>query len=1234
MRKRHSSRTLRPEQGLATGSNMEDAVGSSGMDISRYDVKVAQDIKVMEHRRSEHQSPGNKTGEHSADDKESSRTLNDGGESRKVFLQLSVGPSAVAGGRSIEVEGDVEEKEEESGFQTVRSSMSEEAKPAGKKKADPPEVVAATKSSDSGDAASRHSGRSARTTMALSQLIQASVEASHAGSFDNEEKESEKVPGIEKGAEGSLRLPKPLSTAGGAEEGTTSVRGDDGNESDGLAARYRTSAGDKKAKKSSLPEHRGGGLRKRDSSPDRSVLSVASIASGSVSFRSIQYDDEPRSKSMDNDMKRSDDFSASNVSRITWGSTAGDTENSMPEDMLPAMPPSSRDNEEEGMKDEGGTLLEKPHLLPRSKSEESGTINTGLASSAISNNMNPAGGASITSCPSSQPRAPAVMLSRSNISSYFARESSRKSKIDKIHELKSKNSELKTGVATLKAQLRMKENRLRDIVSSSSLQVNSLETQLRDASVSAESLKKQEKEEDDNRIGTVKALSETASKLNEKLRKKTRQCLAAEANLGKLRAQIENMEIEKKELDERVLSLTAEKAATTTEIECLQVELTGQLDRVEQLEFERDRNADRAMEIEGQLTVELERIETLQAENEEKDKQIDQREEELLAKSDEADVIRNHLDVKLKRVAELEVELQVLNDKLDRTEVEHSREMEEMKRKHEEAIEQLRVHEAEVMADAAEQNKRGGGRRLSRLLHGSKSKSSLKQQTGGSSRSVGTAEFHPSPSTQNHDSIAIQQLHRTIETNESVISKLRSDIVHINTRYKEDKYRSKTEIAKLTQENEAYALKVEVLEKEFQRFNMDNLSVATDIKGSKSTAHSGMVSSTVANASTSSPADVAAGEGAMVVTRAEIGCADSKEDGNSITVANKTQPMSSEYERFLFLESRIKSLEHEKQLYKSTIDNLNSDMVRLQRFSLDVNITGKKPAEELTAENEVKNAKDVAVEKEYVDANDASGGSIPSGSQATASSKLKNKEAEISRLQRAGNVQRQTVASLKAEIMNLRIALKAQAYQNEREIAALKEDNDANAMKAEVLEREFYGCANGSGQEQKERNEKGPQQSDAAQSLSSIVQLDANLVQDLRDQLSKSEDMVHELNSHILRQRAASQTIEGDLRRELRLLTKEKDMLVERTTGYKSISVDASPPDDDDDLFLSEDLMGSYTFNGEGGVAKLKHSASQSSGPPSLNEHFAREAEGPAVLVQEGPCSARSQSLATVEEEA
>lgn len=986
MRSRHS---LHPEQSLTLVSTSTD--DSGGIDMSTNDAKVAEEVHLMEHRRSVQQSLVIKAGDHSAGNKKSSRVLNDGRGSRNVFDELLVGPSAVAGGKPIEVaDSEKEKKEEETGLRPVRFSFSKEAKLKAKKTDSLAPSVFNARSGDSGDSAGRCSGRSAKTMMPR----KGSIEPSHAGSIEH----GDKSHGLEK---------VTRSRATDSEQGMVSE----------------------------LPEHRGGGQRKRDSSPNRSIISVASIASGSASFRSIQCEDETKSMVSFRSIHRNSDLSC------------------------------CRSKDDDGMSDDfSDSDVWRLTFTSVSRMESAGLENNNTRDFGLF--LHSDGGSSISS-----PIQDSLPQRRpwSDISNSLTRKLSRQSKIEKIRELKSKNIELTTGLAALKAQLRVKEDKLCATVMSSSLQVDSLEIQLRDANVSLQSLKKQEKEEGNSRVNAVKALSETAFKLNEKLRKKTKQCLRAEKALGQLRAQIENMEMEKMELDERVVSLTAKKAAATTEIEFLQEELTGQLDRVEQLEINIYTNADKVMDINGQIKAELDCVDSLQVENEEKDKQINQLEEELQMRNDGADALMNCLDVKVTSVVDLELELEGLNNKLDRAEVEHRRELEVMERKHEEAMEQLRAHKANVTTEvvAAEQNKRGGGRSLSSFLRGSESKSSMKQHNRDSAK--GTTDSHTScasapsagsPQMQHYDNVALEELEQTIERNESIISNLRSDVMRVRARYKEDKYTSKTEIDRLTKENKAFAGKVEDLEKEFQRLNMDN------IKGSQN------------------------------LTVSETVRSEEEKDSETTTISRKCQPTLSESERFLFLKSHIKCLENEKKLHKSNIHNI------------------------------------------------------------------------------AGHVPRQAVASLKEEIVNLRITLKAQAYQNQQEIMALKEESDANAVKAEILEREFYVCMNDGGHRIKEGKEASPPGApDRARPPSALLHLDATLVQDLRNQLSKSEDMVQERNSQITSQRATSQRMEEGLRRELRLLTKEKDKLDERTTVYKNISVDSSPPEDEDDLLLADCLM-------------------------------------------------------------
>lgn len=232
---------------------------------------------------------------------------------------------------------------------------------------------------------------------------------------------------------------------------------------------------------------------------------------------------------------------------------------------------------------------------------------------------------------------------------------------------------------------------------------------------------------------------------------------------------------------------------------------------------------------------------------------------------------------------------------------------------------------------------------------------------------------------------------------EGKISELRSEIVHLRTRYKEDVYKYCAEIDKLNKENKAYAQKVKGLEKVWQRVNSSN--------GHRH--------------STSLQDEIRMSDVVQTVV---------SPTGHQVKGSNASDRRDS---------ARIETSHEVSAEHQKIIKKLNFDLT-------------KKHAElEVLSKEIVEKSKRIRVLERSL--------SMSKRSQQNDGDNrlLRKKDEEITRLQRETESQQQTIRSLQSELVSTKKKTQAHTSESERRMQQLQDENDMNCIKVAVFEREL-----------------------------------------------------------------------------------------------------------------------------------------------------------------------------------
>eukprot|EP00978_Attheya_sp_CCMP212_P003615 scaffold7592_cov43-Attheya_sp.AAC.1 len=170
--------------------------------------------------------------------------------------------------------------------------------------------------------------------------------------------------------------------------------------------------------------------------------------------------------------------------------------------------------------------------------------------------------------------------------------------------------------------------------------------------------------------------------------------------------------------------------------------------------------------------------------------------------------------------------------------------------------------------------------------------------------------------------LRIDNLDRTIKANEQTIQRLRSDLVRINSSFKEEEYVSKMKLQRVLQENTAMTIKVAALENQFIEANF----------GENSSRDGPSTPETLPEKTNRpEPSPTQAQRRSSSVSRGankKSVIAPSREWGESTNY----------YEKIKYLEGEVEKLEEEKKKLQERVETLSSDLVKEKKERDDSSI--------------------------------------------------------------------------------------------------------------------------------------------------------------------------------------------------------------------------------------------------------------------------------------------------------
>lgn len=196
----------------------------------------------------------------------------------------------------------------------------------------------------------------------------------------------------------------------------------------------------------------------------------------------------------------------------------------------------------------------------------------------------------------------------------------------------------------------------------------------------------------------------------------------------------------------------------------------------------------------------------------------------------------------------------------------------------------------------------------------------------------------------------IDQLEKSLAENALSISNLRSELAQASTKFKEDESQRRLLIQRLENENQAYSIKVAVLESEFDeiRKRKEAVSIAKQGKSSDSFCDDGSVASSVHSARTGhseSSSTLGSSVGGSDASSRMTGV-------SSITGASRLTP----------LERDNRKLKKQKKVYETRIASLQTQLSEIQQIVPELMSKSKSQIQKL--ETVIQTQREEAAEKE------------------------------------------------------------------------------------------------------------------------------------------------------------------------------------------------------------------------------------------------------------------------------
>ncbi|EJK43724.1 hypothetical protein THAOC_37791 [Thalassiosira oceanica] len=465
--------------------------------------------------------------------------------------------------------------------------------------------------------------------------------------------------------------------------------------------------------------------------------------------------------------------------------------------------------------------------------------------------------------------------------------------------------------------------------------VEELETQLEERQKLVDSLRKEAEDE-----------KESMAEMSQKLR-------STHASLDKLREAVELAEQSKQEAELTLKSSKDAEQAAKHEHEKLksQIDLLQKAKERVDIELTSAREeADKEKKSSTQAAATLAATNAArQAENEMK---IEKMEKEIDFKKREIDAIKSELKEKTDTSKRLQSELSDAKEDLIRykesVEIEHEKKTNE---------EQEKV-ELEAMQRVADRDYFDEDDAMSKSSGLTQSTTDFnKSSRGGLFGLFGRSTQDVDPEGENVDWQAvarqkdsrIDQLEKTLAENALSISNLKSELGQASNKFKEDESQRRLLIQRLENENQAYSIKVEVLESEFDeiRKRKEAVSIAKGKSSNSSFCDDGSVASSVHSTATGHS------ESTGTVGSSVGSTASSRMTGvSSITGASRLTP----------LERDNRKLKKQKKVYETRIASLQTQLSEIQQIVPELMSKSKAQIQKL--ETVIQTQREEAAEKE------------------------------------------------------------------------------------------------------------------------------------------------------------------------------------------------------------------------------------------------------------------------------
>ena len=525
--------------------------------------------------------------------------------------------------------------------------------------------------------------------------------------------------------------------------------------------------------------------------------------------------------------------------------------------------------------------------------------------------------------------------------------------------------------------------------------------------------------EDDSKEA-LRVLSYAAFKLQRQLNKKADEIKSLHETIDQLKKSLEEKDMEKSAITVDMNVIRKSLEAHSNQIHRLSLELETKNKAMASLLTETDHHKQEAEELKSKLAASHKDYEWMRKESMSKNEQLEYFEFELLSKNDEIDKLHEEFDRMLRRVVELEVDIELMNSRVSRSS--EKKELSDSNHSNSRA----RTASVEGFDPIAEhKDKRGAFSRLRDLkcqkVEDTEAAGGANLYDSSGDRSI-DGSFPTDRSTETTVVISSTastdfassppRIHRrtgrrgtkcakgSTDQYIGIIDDLRSDLLAMEAKYKQDKYVSTKLIEKLKQENNEYLIKLICMDCKTRRNDDHASSIALFLDESKAEeSDSSLFEASVSSAET--PLD------------AKVNLLRAK----SLLSSSSKFPNKVEY-----FKQRIETLEGERLLHQRAIKDLKSRLAETNKIAMSRERADKRRIEDLVFQNEARAVQISEMQRgSRFSRSSNEGQAVSSEYTAGLEAKIQKQAIDIEQLQLENDMKDRVIDALRAQLVDKRV---------------------------------------------------------------------------------------------------------------------------------------------------------------------------------------------------------------------